>query len=90
MTIFAQIRRQAHPITITMHIIYRGRLVESVVLVSGMGIESIGTGFGGCKTKFPNRGGVALLINSIFVGSLEAACRRTEWVSAEEDTMIDC
>lgn len=32
---------------------------------------------GGCKTIFPNRGAVARLINSILVGSLEAACRRT-------------
>ena len=55
----------------------KARVVESVVLLPGMAIGSISTGFGGCKTRFPNRGGVVRLINSIFVGSLEAACRRT-------------
>ena len=44
-----------------------------------MAIGFISTGLGGCKTRFPNRGGVVRLMNSIFVGSLEAACRRTEW-----------
>ena len=31
----------------------------------------------GCKMRFPSRGGVDLLMNSILVGSLDAACRRT-------------
>ena len=55
------------------------------LLLPGIIIESIGTGFGGCKTRFPSRGGVSRLINSIFVGSLEAACRRTMiWVCHQQ------
>jgi hypothetical protein len=32
---------------------------------------------GGCRTRFPRRGGVDLLMNSMFVGNFPAACRRT-------------
>lgn len=32
-------------------------------------------GLGGCNTRFPSRGGVDLVMNSIMVGSLSAAWR---------------
>jgi len=44
---------------------------------SGIGGGSNAAG-PGCKTRFPSRGGVDLLMNSIVVGSLDAACRRTK------------
>ena len=52
-------------------------MARTLERASGIGGGSNAAG-PGCKTRFPSRGGVDLLMNSIVVGSLDAACRRTK------------
>ena len=46
---------------------------EVSIAPSDTSVESGLASLGGCKTRFPNLGGVVLLMNSILVGNLAAA-----------------